>query len=254
MSPIPPDANFLNLPTQWSLLKRAIAGNRSDSTKQNAWSQLLQYYLPAVRAYLMGCTHDADRTDDLVQKFSLQFLNGGYKHAEQEKGPFRHYLKRSLSNMVRQEGARREQFEELADPIHPHTPESREDAEFLAEYVNTLLDLAWSTLRSEQVSTGTPYYDFLKCSADNPSWTSEELAAEASTNQLEKYSAERFRKILSRARHKFATRVYQQVADGLADPTPDAVAEELADLKLLSYCSTVVKQQQRATVGLSPID
>lgn len=51
--------------------------------------------------------------------------------------------------MARQEGSRREQFEELADPIHPHMPESPEDAEYLAEHVNTLLDLAWSTLRRE---------------------------------------------------------------------------------------------------------
>lgn len=238
------DAHFLELPTQWSALKKAADGEPVRAN-ENAWGRLLEYYLPAVRAYLAGCTRDPARTDELVQKFSVQFLSGGFRHARQDKGPFRHYLKRALSNLVRQEAGRREPFAALPDDGAP-PGDGPADLAFAAEYVKTLLDGAWAALRKAQADAGTPYYDFLRLVVDNPDRTSEELAATASLGGPERYTAERFRKILSRARHKYATHLYEQVAAGLDDPTPDAVADELADLRLLSYCTVVVDQRRAA--------
>ena len=45
-----------------------------------------------------------------------------------------------------------------------------------------------------------------------------------------------FRQALQRARREFARRLVAEVRASLAEPTTQAVEEELADLELLEYC------------------
>ena len=64
---------------------------------------------------------------------------------------------------------------------------------------------------------------------------------EARTGQTVSYA--NFRKTLQRARGRFAQLVYQVVAESLRDPSPDRIAEELAELGLLRYCRSAVAKR-----------
>jgi DNA-directed RNA polymerase specialized sigma24 family protein len=236
--------HLMNLPTHWSIIQKAgDAGSKE-------WSDLLEYYLPAVQAYLFGCTKDADRTSELVQIFSVQFLKGGFRNANPERGPFRHYLKSSLSNLARkQPKAADRAFEALPDsvPAQEVTLDSPDDQEFLAKIITATLDGAWSRLKNEGNSSSAPYYEVLRWSSKHLETPSEELAKSFSASVSKDYSAERYRRILSRARHKFAVHLYEQVTATLLDPTPDDVAHELAELGLLSHCKLVVEQRRSSS-------
>ena len=53
-------------------------------------------------------------------------------------------------------------------------------------------------------------------------------------------SAEAFRKQLSRARHRFAELLINEVSRTIADVTPELLAEELHDLGLMKYVRTML--------------
>jgi DNA-directed RNA polymerase specialized sigma24 family protein len=244
-----PDADFLNLPTHWSALRRAAGADIA--ARQAELHRLLHYYLPAVRAYLGGCCRDdRDLTDELVQMFAVQFLAGAFRHASRDRGSFRHYLKRSLSNLAARElAARARDRRRRAGQSVSDLPadEAEADARFTGELVGTILDRAWAALRAEQAESAAPYFDCPKAAAESPGAGSDELAARIAAATGAPCSPDRFRKILARARHKLATHIYEQVAAGLYDPMPEAVAAELAELGLLPYCAAIVARQTGGT-------
>jgi DNA-directed RNA polymerase specialized sigma24 family protein len=237
-------AEFLNLPTHWSMLRRAAAlygaeGDADRIARQTELNRLLEYYLPAVRAYLLGCCRgDAGRAEELVQAFSLRFLQGGFRNAAPEKGPFRHYLKRSLSNLVHQERARTRSFQEL--PEHLEAPDAPGEREFEAACMTALLDRAWAAFDAEFSGSSTPYAEALRLAMDPAYESHEARAAALSSRHGGPFSVDRFKKILSRSRHAFARHLYEEVARSFEDADPAAVADELAALGLLVHCEAFV--------------
>ncbi len=76
----------------------------------------------------------------------------------------------------------------------------------------------------------------LRFRADNPDLSSTDLAAQLTARSGKGTTAEAVRQTIHRARKQFAVFLAEEVGQSLAHPTPDAVAQELAELGLLEYC------------------
>jgi len=87
--------------TRWSLVD--LAGSTSDVAQSDAMMELLQIYMPAMKAFLLGskCV-PVDSVDDLVHEFiEKRMMNRKLVVlADKTKGRFRNYLAKALSNFV----------------------------------------------------------------------------------------------------------------------------------------------------------
>ncbi|MGO9119701.1 MAG: hypothetical protein ACLQPD_19075 [Desulfomonilaceae bacterium] len=87
--------------TRWSLVGRAAVSE--EATRQQAITELLAVYTPALRAFLVESRRlPPDLADDLVQGFVADKILSRklVHHANQAKGKFRNFLLKSLSNFV----------------------------------------------------------------------------------------------------------------------------------------------------------
>ena len=87
--------------THWSLVGRAAASN--DLVRQQALSDLLLMYLPALRAFLVNTRRvPTDLADDLLQGFVADkvLAAGLLRHADRERGKFRNFVLKSLNNYI----------------------------------------------------------------------------------------------------------------------------------------------------------
>jgi len=87
--------------TQWSLVDRAGAGDSME--RRRALGDLLQRYLPALRAHLvLNKRIDRDRAEDLLQGFVTNKVleQGLFARANPDKGRFRALLVTSLNHYV----------------------------------------------------------------------------------------------------------------------------------------------------------
>ena len=91
-------------------------------------------------------------------------------------------------------------------------------------------------------STGQPHYTILRLRVDNPGLTSKEWAPRLSELLRRPVTPGAFRQALQRARREFARRLVAEVRASLAEPTTQALEEELADLELLEYCRPYLKR------------
>jgi hypothetical protein len=72
---------------------------------------------------------------------------------------------------------------------------------------------------------------------------SEELAGLLGAALGREFTPAAARKALQRAREKFAELLLDEVAGGVADPTPDRVVDELATVGLLAHCREALRQR-----------
>ena len=87
--------------TEWSLIDRAARSD--DSVSRPALADLLQRYLPALRAHLIGDRRMvADRADDLLQGFVADKIieQDLLAQAQRERGKFRSFLLTTLDRYV----------------------------------------------------------------------------------------------------------------------------------------------------------
>ena len=232
--------------TAWTLLRVAQAGSADEA--RPAREKLLARYQGAVFAYLCGCVRDPEVARELFQEFWLRFLEGAFRNADPEVGSFRKYVKVALSRMAARHAGRagrahRPLVADVADP----TPGSADDAVFRGQWQQAVLAGAWEALAREE--SGAVQYAALRLKAECPDRPDAELAVALGERTSRPVSHDNFRKILQRARERFAESVYTLVAESLSDPSPDRVAEELGELELLRYCrSAVAKRSAGAPV------
>lgn len=235
-----------DIETAWSLLHDAHA--RPVEIVGPAREKLIARYHKAVFGYLCGCTRDPIRAEDLSQEFWLKFLQGAFRHADPGTGSFRKYVKAALSHMVSRDaaGARRQgiQFQTGPPDIAEQSFVSEDDRAFQDRWQKAALNDAWDRLAAD--ASGRGQYAALRLKADFPDRTDQDLAQQLTEHSGHDVSHEAFRKLLQRARERFAEIVYRVVAESLQDPTADRVSEELGELGLLRYCrSAVAKRSDR---------
>jgi hypothetical protein len=103
-----------------------------------------------------------------------------------------------------------------------------------------LLVRAWAALAEARPE----YHLVLKFRAEHPHMSSGDMAAALAPKLNRPCTAEAVRQTLRRARDHFAALLFDEVAQSLDAPTPEALAEELADLNLLSYCEPLLLRRE----------
>lgn len=224
------EEHLARLSTQWSVVLRAQG--QGDEAR-NAQCEVLTRYHRAVYHYLAAATGDPHAAADLAQDFALRFVRGDFHALDPGRGHFRGFLRTVLRNLVtdhyRVRG--RSPVPLSADVAEPTRETVAND--FDRRWRDELLRRSWEELWRAQAPGGPPYFDALKWRSQNPDRPTSEGAAALARPM----SPDAFRQVVHRARDKFVTYLRGEVALTLSNYDPLAVDRELADLRLLAYCS-----------------
>jgi RNA polymerase sigma factor (sigma-70 family) len=220
--------------TNWSLLRLA----HQDSVTQTgpARNALVLRYSGALRKFLGMLVPDEQDADDVAQEVVVRLLRGDFARAAPDRGRFRDYLAVAARNLVRAYWTRKRPRQASALDVEQVAAAGPSDEEFLATWQRALLEKAWGALEEYQrTHRGSLSWTLLRLRSENPEDDSEQLAARLSEAAGKKYRADAVRQQLHRARLRFAQFLLEEVAQGLDDPTPQRVEEELAELGLMDY-------------------
>ena len=233
-----PTSRLSQIHTNWSQLFAATQANSEATT--GAQRELLLNYSGAVFRYLLGCVRNEDVASDLAQDFAVRFLRGDFKSVAPEKGRFRDFLKRILSNLVndhfRKQKAEQNRIQ-ASVKSDSYTTEVAEASAFDQDWVLEILRRTWEALEDHQRESQSKYYDVLRARAESPELNSQQLCEKLSTVLPDQSINDAWvRQNLSRARKVFATLLRTEVAKTLKDTRPENVDQELGDLGLLKYC------------------
>lgn len=229
--------------TVWSVVRQAHEG--PPEAMSAAQTRLLEHYGEAVHRYLLRAVGDPTAADDLTQEFALSLVRGKFHRANPEHGRFRNYVKTVLFHLVSSYRKRRHRDPHALTNDNPPmadlaSPPDSESAEFDEDWRQTLLARAWNHLSE----TKPIYHAVLYLRASNPELSSTEMAEQLSTQLGKTLTAESVRQSLRRARVAFAELLIEEVAQSLDAPSKEQVEDELADLRLLSYCQSALGRER----------
>jgi DNA-directed RNA polymerase specialized sigma24 family protein len=255
----PPDTTPTRLdqiPTQWSLLR--IAHRNSMTGSGEARNVLVLRYAAAIRNYVGALIRNEHDADEVSQEVVIRLLRGQFASATPERGSFRRLLMVATHNLVRTYWSR-QQRKPRADidlgSIAGAAEESALEAEALASWKQSLLDMAWKGLEEYQNEhPGTVAYTLLRLRADYPDDESEALAGRLSAAAGKPFRADAVRQQLRRARVRFAQILLEEVSRGLDEPTPARVEEELIETGLMPYVEDLLPTDWRTRGELSEED
>ena len=219
--------------TRWSLICRS--GGQLSQEAGLALHALTLRYAPAIRRYAFAMTRDDDLADELSQDIVLRLLKGELLNVDAERGRFRDFLKTVVRNTVRNRWSRDSRRTAAALPSEEQVVADEDDSwdEVIRKH---LLDGAWRELEQhEQRNPASQAYTVLRLRVDHPDASSEQLAEIASKQLGREIAAATLRQQISRARKQMRQIVINEVADGLRDPNPEAIDDELARLGLKSW-------------------
>jgi RNA polymerase sigma-70 factor (ECF subfamily) len=245
MDPVTLQQRLHEISTAWPLLRQAHQGEADG--RAGAQAELLRRYQRAIYCYLLQAVGQVpDRADDLYQEFALRFIRGDFHNVNPERGRFRDYLKTSLNHLIGNYRKRQHQDNQARLPLEivPDLPANDADLPFLHLWCKELLDRAWEALAAVPRDDGPPFYALLRRRVDHPELTAAQLA-EQFTAQLQParpYTETGVRKILQRARERFAELLLAEVRRTLPNPSPAELAKELGELGFLPYCGKALQQ------------
>ena len=243
-----PDDHLSRISTLWTQVFRAH--DHSPEAAKVAQSAVIERYSGAVYRYLRCVLRDADAADEVFQEFALNFVRGGFRHADPEKGRFRDYVKISILRLVsqyRKRNWRRGQAldaQQLAATDGPEADQNSDET-FLKSCREEFLGRAWTLLAAVESRTGQPLHTVLDYRARHPEATSDEMAAELTSHLAPErpLTAAGVRKTLQRARTKFADLLIDEVSQSLVEPSREELEREIIDLGLHSYCQRAIARR-----------
>ena len=181
----------------------------------------------------------------------MRVVQGRFTRAEPTRGHFRDYLKSSLVHLVMDHYRRQRKRGSAADPAWLDVADSDLapidlDAPFTDSLREEFLARAWAHLDLVQQRGGPCHYSVLRLRAEQPAFTSLEIAAQlnAQLHPQNEFTETSVRKSLQRARVAFADFLVSDVAHSLDQPTREELEQELVDLGLHSYCAPALARRR----------
>ena len=260
------DAELANRPlrevsTIWTMVLCAHGG--PVNSEEDALQRFMDRYHVAVYRYFMTALRNVEAAEELFQEFSLRFVRGDFRRFDPRRGRFRDFIRVALMNLIRD--YRRRQFTRPAT-LEPDAPVTGgvaggvagslgEADESMPEFDDAwraeLLAQCWKELAIQQEQGGQPLHTVLKFRAGGEEPTGAELAATLN-GQLQPdtpYSESGARKLLQRARDKFADLLIDEVSRSLDDPSLEEVESDLVALGLLTHCRRALDRRWVMTPG-----
>jgi RNA polymerase sigma-70 factor (ECF subfamily) len=239
------DNNLNRISTIWTMVRNAHGA--SGEAASVALATLVERYSGAVRRYLLGALRDPHAADDLAQEFSLRMVRGDFRNADPRRGRFRDLVKTVLFHLIidYQRKLRTTPQPLPADECGPAQADDASltsDEKFIESWRQQLLTQAWLALEKWDQLHGSCYYRVLRARAEQRELSSAELAEKLRTSLGKTVTADWVRQTLHRAREQFADLLLEELSHSLAEPTRERLAEELADLRLLSYCQEALER------------
>jgi RNA polymerase sigma-70 factor (ECF subfamily) len=235
--------------TTWT---KIFQGRGDDADAKQARHDLVVRYHEVVYRYFLNRLRDPNTAAELYSNFAVHLLTSDalLRSADPALGRFRHYLKRSLHNLI-MDHYRKQARERKLRPLRleattPDVPGTEEDG-FAALWSQELLNQAWKGL--EAADRGGLRYQVLRYQADHPTLGAPRIAEQLGARLGKELTPENVRKLLQRARQSFAALLLEEVERSLEDPTLDDLEQELIDLRLLSYCKKALAKRRRAACG-----
>ena len=219
--------------TPWELLRQAR--DVLPEVQNMARAGLMDRYGPLIRRYFGGAfrgrADQQEAVDECLQRFGVRLCEGAFDAVNPQRGRFRHYLKRSLHNLVV------DYFRE-----HAMTPSAvlsdvpmPDDGEYDEMHRLHLVQRALTALERQSNALGQQCYVVLRLRMAQPDWSMEQLAA-ALSRDGESRTANWVKQQLFRGRERLCLLLRAEVASELQTARPEDVEEELAALRLLEYC------------------
>jgi RNA polymerase sigma factor (sigma-70 family) len=233
--------------TLWSLV--SLAHHEAGDEVGAAQRQLLDRYGGAIRRYLLGAVRDEYAAEDLFQEFAYRFLHGDLSRADPRRGRFRDYVKGVLFHLVADYHKKRQRLPRQLAPDHPDPavvcePDAEQEEAFRTSWRDELLARTWAELAAADETSGQCFHAVLRFRADHPGLRSHEMAEQLGRELGKPLTAAGVRKTLERARDRFADLLLDEIAQALADPTPQHLEEELIDLHLLDHCRSALERRR----------
>jgi RNA polymerase sigma-70 factor (ECF subfamily) len=240
------NSRISRIETIWTLVFDAHRAPPDEATA--AQEAVLRRYSTAIYRYLQTALRDPNAADEVFQEFALRFVQGSFRRADPERGRFRHFIKKSLHNLIlnyHQKQNRRPVSlpENVASPSAEEESDAALDREFNQSWRDEVLARTWEALAKLQAETGKPYHDVLRFRASHPKLTSGQMAEALSTQLRKPLTDAGVRQTLHRAREKFAELLLDEVARSLQTNDTERLREELSDLGLLPYCQAALDQR-----------
>lgn len=249
-----PDQHLSRIETIWTVVQQA----HGDGTTQIAHGQqrIIDRYSGAIYRYLLAVMRDSDAADEVFQEFAIRVLKGGFRHAAQERGRFRDYIKTAVLRLVSDfyrkrkkkdpalQAARLEDAGQFADETTD--PASSFDKSFLESMRDELLGRAWGALKMLEENADQPFFSVLDYRARFPKSSSDDIA-DALTDQLQPekpFTAASVRKTLQRSREKFSDLLLYEVSQMMGTHTVEELEAELLELGLQPYCQSALARRQ----------
>jgi RNA polymerase sigma-70 factor (ECF subfamily) len=243
------DSRLSQLTTRWTVIFEACHG--PSGADKAAQAEVLERYCGAIYRYALSVLGDADLADEACQEFAYRFVRGSFRHANPAKGRFRDYIKTSVIHLLG-EFRRQRHADKKALPIEGQvalaadtpTPIEAREAEFSSFWRQELLNRAWREMEVQQSPSGPPYYAALRLKAEQPDLTAPQLADGLRATGKGDYTPAGVRQLLHRAREIYSDALLNEVARSSLASDPDVLAEELAELDLLTYCREALKRRR----------
>jgi RNA polymerase sigma factor (sigma-70 family) len=254
MSPDRPESQLASrlegIATRWSLIREAHSNGLPQSAT-TARQTLVLRYAQSIRRYVGGMVKNKADADELAQDVVMRLMKGDFAGADPNRGRFRDLLKTAVRNMVHNYWAKSNRRKTADADLSLIGREEADDPAWIAEWQANVLRHAWSSLKEFEKKNPNGYaHTLLILRTEFPDATSEELAEKLSLKTKSTVKADAFRQMLRRARLRFAEALVTEIGIGLADPSPDRVAEELASLGLLDYVRDFLPDNWSSTGAL----
>ena len=223
-----------NVQTRWSLLRAAsLDGSSAIELRQ---ALVLRYVVP-IRSYIAAIVQDENAADEIAQDAIVRLLQGDFAGADPDRGRFRDLLKTALRNMVKTHWKKAKVRKSAALDFDVGSDSDGDDGDpWLDHWRKQLLDVAWDDLKKVEDREPNRFpWSVMKVRIDLPEADSVALAAELGKRLGKEVRPDAFRQQLKRARERFAETLIGELRDGLNDPDPQRVHDELIALGLYQW-------------------
>lgn len=241
--------NLGNIKTRWSMIRQAHELNESGDVGSQAREALVMRYASAIRKFVKIVVKDDHLADELAQDAIVRLLKGDFSGADPNRGRFRDLLKTAIRNMARNCWAKNQRRASVEFDVQSiDGGESDElDELWTKECRDLVLSVAWQNLQEWESSTpGSVAFTILRLRSQYPDDSSTQMAERLSQEKGKTFRPDSTRQQLRRARVRFADYLVAEIADGLGDPTPENLKDELISLGLYASVRDVLPAEWKA--------